>query len=545
MPIADDEIPLKPSLKNRARFLQRGVENTMYPTFYDGPHGPIDADPSMEPIDAFDQFFTDDVLDMIVKQTNTRAEIELSREVHAKLIDDWVALTREDINKFILILLLMSMKKLPALRDYWRRDWLGLPVVRSVMSRRRFEQIKHCLMVANPTQEENEEDKLAKARPFLDLVKTIIQGNYNPGTDQSLDESQIKCGHRHCRFGYRGKSHKPLSDYINSIAANDSKSGYAYTFKIDLRLKGQKVADHVMDVLAEYPEKGKGFRFWTDRLYTTIDTMTAAFRKFGAYLCGTIKSDAGPHRTEIAADKQKLEDGEFLWQCADLQIPITFFLWRDSAEKGSWFASTFHGSKSSTVRRRKRGAETNLAKPCPKCAKEYNENMGACDRCNALRASYSMHLTHKQRWYMSLVYYGLDILFVDSFIYYRDGATDGNKLSQKQYRIKVIEALFTRCKVSQQLDAVVVPPPQGCKDDIRVSGNCGGYPCNNGSRGICIVCSKKKGSLYAKSHKVMHFCSSPACTTKQGKPMYFCIGDGDENCWKIGHTVKDLDSLKP
>ena len=511
----------------------------MDPDFYDGPHGPVDPDPDMTPIDAFDKYFTDEVLDMLITQTNERAKIELEREVHAKLVDGWVDLDRDEMYKFILVLLLMSLKKLPAVRDYWRRDWLGVDAVRSVMSRRRFEQVKHCLMVANPSVEENEEDKLAKTRPFLNLVKNIIQLNYNPGADQSLDESQIRCGHRHCRFGYRGKTHKPLADYINAIAGNDSKSGYAYTFKIDLRT-GEKIVEHVMDILQDYPEEGHGFRFWTDRLYTTIDTMVKAFHDCGAYICGTIKSDAGPHRTDIG--KPKLEDGEFKWQCADAPIPMTFFLWRDSAEKGSWFASTFHGPEASTVRRRKRGTVTNPAKNCPRCAKEYNDNMGACDRCNALRASYSMHLSHKKRWYMALVYFGLDILMLDSFIYYRDGAANGRKLSQKQYRIKIIEALFERCGVSPSAETSFVPRSPEALDDIRLDRTCDHFPMKSSSRGVCQVCKHKYGFDYAQKHKVWHCCSD--CKNKNGNPLFFCIGEGDDNCWIIGHTVKDLDSLK-
>ena len=139
---------------------------------------------------------------MIIEQTNKRAKIELGNAIHAKLIDDWKELDKEELHKFILVLLLMSLKKLPAIRDYWCRDWFGVQEVVRVMTRRRFEQIKHCLMVANPTVDKNKADKLAKMRPFLELVKAIIQGNYNPGADQSLDESQIKCGHRHCRFGH-------------------------------------------------------------------------------------------------------------------------------------------------------------------------------------------------------------------------------------------------------------------------------------------------------------------------------------------------------
>ena len=142
--------------------------------------------------------------------------------------------------------------------------------------------------------------------------------------------------------------------------------------------------------------------------------------------------------------KTKFEDGEFVWRQSDYPVPMTIYKWRDSCKTGSWFASTCHGTESDVVSRRKRGSETGT-KNCPVCAKEYNINMGPCDHCNAMRASYSSHLTHQQRWYMCLVYYGFDILFINSYIYFLERTK--RKMSQKQYRLQVIMSLVSKCQV--------------------------------------------------------------------------------------------------
>ena len=45
-----------------------------------------------------------------------------------------------------------------------------------------------------------------------------------------------------------------------------------------------------------------------------------------------------------------------------------------------------------------------MTKAAPQVAIDYNKfGMGGCDRANSLRSSYSTYLTHKKRWYMSMV----------------------------------------------------------------------------------------------------------------------------------------------
>ena len=61
----------------------------------------------------------------------------------------------------------MGLKKLPALRDYWRTDELGVPFVRNSMSRDRYEEIRANLHYANNLDPLRASDKAAKIHTIL------------------------------------------------------------------------------------------------------------------------------------------------------------------------------------------------------------------------------------------------------------------------------------------------------------------------------------------------------------------------------------------
>ena len=73
--------------------------------------------------------------------------------------------------------------------------------------------------------------------------------------------------------------------------------------------------------------------------------------------------------------------------------------------------------------------------------KDCNQYMGGCDRANALWASYSVYLIHQHRWYMWLVYYGIDRLLIASNIYFKAKKVD---MSQKMFRLALVQGLFAR-----------------------------------------------------------------------------------------------------
>ena len=93
--------------------------------------------------------------------------------------------------------------------------------------------------------------------------------------------------------------------------------------------------------------------------------------------------------------------------------------------------------------RRKRGQPAAL-KSAPPVAIDYNKFMGGCDRANSLRSTYNTYLTHKRRWYMSLVYYGLDVLIVNALIYANYGKPKKDHVTSKDFRKHVAELFAAR-----------------------------------------------------------------------------------------------------
>ena len=408
---------------------------TFHMPAFTAPTGPRPVPAALKDSHDVDLFLVDEFFVMLLKETNRRAYIEKASAAPPKLLSNWKDVTKDELYGLLSIVITMGLVQLPDEADYWNTDtriW-NVPLVSNVMARARFEQIKHCLMVANPTAEENEADKLAKVRPFLTLVQNVSVLRFTPSQDCSLDESQCQCGHRHARFAYRGETKKPIADYIKIISLHCAETGYCYSFFVDTR--EMSVRDMVLRVCSELPE-GQPFRVATDRFYTGVDTAKALLQR-GVFMYGTVRTDRGIDKTlKAELGVHPLEDGESRWSMADPHLLCC--VWRDSTPTGCWFLSTCHEGKDATgeVRRRKRGQAT-VMKSAPDVAIEYNKYMGGCDRANSLRQSYNTYLTHKKRWYMSLFYYGLDVLLVNAFIFRNARAHDDQQQSHKKFRIEV------------------------------------------------------------------------------------------------------------
>ncbi|KAL5499794.1 hypothetical protein EMCRGX_G011254 [Ephydatia muelleri] len=156
------------------------------------------------------------ILDLsIQRESNRRAHIELGSSNLPALLKVYRDITLADVYAYLAVIITMGLVELPNEDDYWSTDTiLAQGIVQNILPHNRFQQIKHCLMIANPTPAENESDRLAKVRPFLDLVQQISWARYNPQHQLSLDESQCKCGHHYSHISYRGETKKPISDYI-------------------------------------------------------------------------------------------------------------------------------------------------------------------------------------------------------------------------------------------------------------------------------------------------------------------------------------------
>lgn len=394
------------------------------------------------PLEALDLFMDGEMLSHIRLYTNRRAHQILARPNPPAFMSNFQTIELKDLQCYLAILIYMKLVNLPSENMYWSTDpKYALPVVRQTMSRTRFRQIKAAFCVALPWEAENKEDKLAKVRPFINMVKDRMKRNYVPHQDLGLDESQIRCSHRGARVAYRAaKVKKPMKDYINVFAVHESITGYCATFQVDER-KGQKDRTKLVvdDMVGELPRNP--YKIAVDRLYCTVDTVRDIRRKYSAYLYGTCRTDRGvPPELMERARVECPERGQWVWSMTTCGMLCA--VWHDSIIIP--FLSTCHSPEEVTVRRRVTG-QAPATITAPRVAADYNKYMGACDQANSLRKSYNVQLRHKHRWYMSMVYYCIDMMIINAMIIFR-AVRNLNKtnMSQLKFRELLVEGLFAR-----------------------------------------------------------------------------------------------------
>lgn len=368
---------------------------------------------------------------------------------------------------------------------------------------------------------------MAKVRPLVEKTQSTIKTMYTPGGDLGLDESQIQCASRYARFSYRAETKKPKSDYIKVIAAHESKTGYCAAFHIDTRK--ESTHDMVMEVVDQLPQPGENRRVATDRFYTFVDTARAIDQK-GYHMYGTIRKDRGPPdvlKQSITANK--LADGETRWRMA--ADPLLVCVWRDTTEDGVWFLSTCHQPVETTVMRRKKGHHGKIHKSAHTVSVDYNINMGACDQCNALRHNCTCQLRHHRRWYMGIIYYCLDILMINSHIFYEKRT--GKLIPMKQYTLSVCKAFASK--------SLAGPAPEGPVNK-RIRFDPG--------KELPISRLMEVGQHLPEFCQTQHSCKlcsyalhkTSRIQTKCSKcDIYLCM-NGARNCFVTYHTQEHIDS---
>ena len=90
------------------------------------------------PLDVFEMFFSPDLQEKIVKESNRNAEQVMSDEQYRR----WNKITVEELRAYWGFCILMGINKLPSVDDYWSRDpLLRYAPIADKISRWRFREI--------------------------------------------------------------------------------------------------------------------------------------------------------------------------------------------------------------------------------------------------------------------------------------------------------------------------------------------------------------------------------------------------------------------
>ena len=145
----------------------------------------------------FEKYFDDELIEYLVTETNRFANDYLDENLETlspkARANQWYDTSVNEMKVFIGLLILQGIdSKLDNTMYFSTRESIASPFFRKIMSGRRFDLLHKFLhLVDNRTITDGPGRKIAKIKPFIDLVVKKFQENYVPKKNISIDESLL------------------------------------------------------------------------------------------------------------------------------------------------------------------------------------------------------------------------------------------------------------------------------------------------------------------------------------------------------------------
>ena len=403
---------------------------------------PVGAAPS----DFFQLFFTDDLLEMIVHETNRYAE----QKIADKGVADprWQPVTIGEVKLFIAINIMMGLHICPRIELYWSTDEeLNVPAISKLMSRTRYEKINQYLHLNDRTHQiprgQPGYDALFKVRPAIDAMLQKFPHHYKPGREISIDEAMIKfSGRVHIKQYMKGK---PTPWGIKVWAAADPRTGYlldfdVYTGKDRTRLPGGLGQHVVMKMGRHYLQKGH--HFYYDNFFTSVELANRLLAE-KTYSCGTIRMNRKGWPKELKFSKktkkdEKLRPGQVkMMQMGNLVATA----WQDK-RLVAVLSTNCQPEMGSALRQT--GVGPRAPKDIPQAVLTYNSHMGGVDLHDQNRTYYRVGRPSK-KWWRYLFWFMVQASLINAFIIFKKSTMPRSKSAKEHdpmfFRLAVFRGL--------------------------------------------------------------------------------------------------------
>ncbi|KAJ8940574.1 hypothetical protein NQ314_010652, partial [Rhamnusium bicolor] len=245
---------------------------------------------SKKPIDIFKYFITDEVLDLIVTETNIYAHQELhKRHKDKSRIKSWTDTNTDEIRKFLGVTTAMGLAPLPSLNNYWSKDSLyNNKYIASAFSRDRYRLLLRFVHFAN-NEDMNPDNRLYKLEKILGLLLENYQYVLQTGRDLVIDESMVPFrGRLLFRQYIPNKTHK----YGVKLYKLCTTTGYTYNVNIytGRGSTDPNIGHAIVQKLLEPINPKEDRKLFADNFYSSVGLTMDLFQQKILY-CGTLRSD--------------------------------------------------------------------------------------------------------------------------------------------------------------------------------------------------------------------------------------------------------------
>ncbi|XP_051167290.1 piggyBac transposable element-derived protein 4-like [Leptopilina boulardi] len=241
--------------------------------------------------DFFDLFFTQDILQKIVEETNMYFHQNKKKE--SKYAYE---LSIDELRAWIGMLILMGIHRLPQQKNFWSTDpALRVDFIANIMTRDRFSKIAEILHLNdnNKVLEKSDPnyDRLFKVRPLVDHLNKKAQEIYSPSKVLAVDESMIKFKGRSSLKQYMPM--KPIKRGYKVWCLADSQSSYILKFEIytgkstDSQKSQETLGERVVTNLTKDLRGSKSLVAF-DNFFTSVDLVTSLLQN-QIFSVGTVR----------------------------------------------------------------------------------------------------------------------------------------------------------------------------------------------------------------------------------------------------------------
>ncbi|XP_047144588.1 piggyBac transposable element-derived protein 1-like [Hydra vulgaris] len=279
-----------------------------------------------EPIYFFRKFITNELLDIIVNESNKYA-------VQSNP-NDPLKITRAELEQFIGILFATCLMKMPSTRMYWSKEFYFNKVA-DVMTLKRFEKIKSKLQCSdNLSRQDNCSDKLYKIRPVIDYLKyKFVQ--LRPYEQLCIDEQIVPFKGKSNLKEYNPKKPKQWGYKLYVLSETD---GLVHNFEIYTGSIGTcpnqpdlKASGNIVLILLQNIPRKRWHKLYFDNWYTSLPLVKLLHTQ-GNTCLETVRSNRLLN-CKMSSDKDMKKDGRGsveLWTTDSDGVELRAIKWFDN-----------------------------------------------------------------------------------------------------------------------------------------------------------------------------------------------------------------------